>query len=75
MRKSRQPSRKHPSPTGQSILEYFSRQNIGLVGFKIEDVWHWKISGLTDMCRTILKFLKIEHIYEEVPAGIMGLEN
>ena len=63
-----QPKRKHVSPTGQSLLEYFTRQGITLIGIKIENVWNWQITPLTDICRDILRFLKIpEECYTSIP--------
>ncbi len=69
-----QPVRKHSAPTAQSLLKYFSRQDIILIGHKIDDVWHWGISPLTDQCRTILKMLKLdENIYEKLAENVMHL--
>ena len=63
-----QPSRKHSSPTAQSLLEYFSRQNIALIGHKIDEAWQWVIAPLTETCRSILRLLKIpESSYNGLP--------
>ena len=63
-----QPARKHSAPTAQSLLEYFSRQNIALVGHKRGEQWEWLVTSLTDTCREVLKLLKIpEDIYERLP--------
>jgi transposase len=62
-----QPSRKHTAPTAQSILEYFSRQNIALIGVKTGESWHWQIKPLNDMCRRILELLKIpQECYSDI---------
>lgn len=69
-----QSARKHPSPTAQSLLEYFSRQNIALIGHKIGEVWQWIVTPLTDTCRSILKMLKIpESSYARLPEMLMFL--
>ena len=71
-------ARKHPSPTAQSVLNYFTRQNINLVRHKVNEVWHCGISPLTDTCRIILRLLKIpESAYDDLPKKIkvMGLKN
>ena len=60
-----QPKRQHPFPTAQSILQYFSRQNIALIGIKIDEEWKWDITSLTDQCRFILKLLRIPESYYE----------
>lgn len=64
---SGQKSRKHPSPTAQSLLEYFSRQNIALIGYKKDEEWVWKVSPLSKTCLLILKLLKIpENTYDKL---------
>lgn len=69
-----QPKRKHPSPTVQSILEYFTRQEITLVGMKEGDRRHWGITGFTDKCREILRYLHIpEEKYFSIPEKLESL--
>lgn len=69
-----QPKRKHPSPTGQSVLEYFTRQELKLIGMKIEGKWIWQITPLTDPCRVILKFLRIsENCYTSIPEKLLKM--
>jgi transposase len=66
-----QPARKHPSPTAQSILEYFVRQEITLVGFNTDDRWYWEITSFNDKCREILNLLKIPiEVYTSLPQKI-----
>lgn len=62
-----QKARKHPSPTAQSLLQYFSRKCIALVGHKIGEKWIWRVSPLPDTCRQVLKLLKIpENTYDKL---------
>jgi hypothetical protein len=61
-----QPKRQHPFPTAQSILQYFSRQDIVLVGMKMDEGWRWVISSLTCTCQSILKLLKIPESYNDL---------
>ena len=66
-----QPKRQHPFPTAQSILQYFSRQNISLIGIKIDEKWKWDITPLKYQCRCILKLLKIpESYYEDLAENV-----
>jgi transposase len=68
-----QPARKHSAPTAQSLLEYFSRQNIALIGHRKGEQWEWLVTSLTDTCREVLKLLKIpESIYERLPELLKG---
>ena len=67
-----QSARKHSTPTAQSLLEYFSRQEIAIVGHKIGEEWQWFITPLTDTCRSILKMLKIsESSYDGLPEKLL----
>lgn len=69
-----QPARKHQSPTAQSILEYFSMCDITLIGHKIDGLWNWGITPVTDIARIILRLLKLsENIYDDLPAKIAAL--
>jgi transposase len=75
-----QPVRMHSEPTSRSILEYFSRQNIAILGYNVEEVQHWQITKLPDTCKAILKLLGLpEDTYDGLPDKIMkmtaGLEN
>lgn len=73
-----QPTRKHSEPTAESILEYFCRKEPSLIGFKLEDQWIWKTSALPDMCKDILRLLKLdENIYDNLSKKIVeiGLKN
>ena len=61
-----QPKRQHPFPTAQSILQYFSRQDIALIGVKMDGGWKWDITPLTCMCQIILKLLRISESYNNL---------
>ena len=61
-----QPKRQHPFPTAQSILQYFSRQDIVLIGVKMDEGWKWVITPLTCICQSILKLLKIPESYSNL---------
>jgi transposase len=64
---SGQSARKHSAPTAQSILKYFSRQEISLIGQKIGEIWYWDVTPLSETCQAILKLLKIpEDSYERI---------
>lgn len=66
-----QPSRKHPTPTAQSVLKYFVSQSLALIGYKVGDIWNWEVTQPTETCRSILKLLKIpENILEKLVAYI-----
>lgn len=81
-----QSAKKHEAPTAESILKYFSRQGIHLIGveypsFALEREnestgqnlfpnWSWMISPLTDTCRLILKLLNISEAYDKLPIEI-----
>ena len=68
-----QKARMHEAPTAESILKYFSRQSINLVGVKqsdsqLEEDWIWMIAPLSDTCKLILKSLQLpEEIYNRLP--------
>ena len=69
-----QNARKHPAPTAQSLLQYFSRKNIAVIGNKSEGEWIWEITPLPDTCRVILKLLKIpENTYDRLPELISNM--
>jgi transposase len=70
-----QPARKHAAPTAISLLNYFSRQSIALIGINKEETWIWEITSLTDTCKSILKYLKIPDAYLELPnkLNLVGL--
>lgn len=65
-----QPKRQHPFPTAQSILQYFSRQDIALIGVEMDEGWKWIITPLTYTCRSILKLLKIPESYNNLTETI-----
>lgn len=54
-----QSARTHPSPTAQSILKYFSRQEIAIVGYCHNKEWHWSITPLSELCQSALKLLGV----------------
>ena len=71
-----QPARMHSEPTSRSILEFFSRQNIAIVGCKVQEVQYWEITKLSDTCKTILKLLRLpEDTYDRLPDKIMKIRS
>lgn len=71
-----QKGRMHEAPTAESILKYFSRQSINLIGVKqsdlqLEENWVWMITPLSDTCKIVLRSLQIrEDSYSRLPEGI-----
>ena len=61
-----QPRRQHPLPTAQSILQYFCRQDIALIGVKMDEGWKWVITPITSTCGSILKLLNIPESYNSL---------
>ncbi len=62
-----QPARQHKQPTAESILRYFSRWEIALVGQQINGKWYWNTTELPENCKIILNLLKIsETVYESI---------
>jgi transposase len=67
-----QPVRQHPSPTIESVLDYFTRNSPSLIGHKINDVWFWGVTKLTDTCRHILRLLGLsEDVYDNLPKKLL----
>jgi len=66
-----QPSRKHSTPTAQSVLKYFVSQKLAIIGYKVGDMWNWEMTQITATCRSILKLLKLpENIFEKLTASV-----
>lgn len=78
-----QKARKHEAPTAESILKFFARQKINLVGIKksitelvddteiAKDGWEWMIDNLSNTCKTILKALQLQdNLYDRLPEKI-----
>jgi len=62
-----QPARQHKAPTAESVLKYFSRMEIVLIGQQINNVWYWNTTQLSEDCKLILSLLRIpEKIYENI---------
>jgi transposase len=69
-----QPKRKHLFPTAQSILSYFSRNNISLIGYEKDGKWEWCITQLNTTCQKILALLNIPNSYSNLTETLSKFE-